>query len=163
MHIFKRKNSFRRGHGKPGDEQNDINSREDIIIQSGVIPYIYIDGELKTALITSMRTKKWIFPKGFIDNGMTPAMSAAKEAMEEAGLHGEVSAVPAGFYDYRKNSQRFRVYLYPMKVKKIEGTWPEADTRERIILPVDELCNHLTDTEVLRIAEEFFVKLTGIK
>ncbi|WP_371514877.1 NUDIX domain-containing protein [Brevundimonas denitrificans] len=36
---------------------------------------------------------RWIFPKGMVEDDMTPARSAAKEAWEEAGVRGDIGKV----------------------------------------------------------------------
>ena len=41
--------------------------------QSGVIPYRKKDGKTEVLLVTSIRKKNWIVPKGFIEYHMSPS------------------------------------------------------------------------------------------
>ena len=78
--------------------------------QSGVIPVL--DGRL--VLITSRKSERWIIPKGYVEKGLSPAESAAKEAYEEAGLIGLVHHKEAGKYRYRTFGKNFSDQVYPL-------------------------------------------------
>ena len=56
--------------------------------QSAVIPYRLSKNGLEILLITSLKRKHWIVPKGYIEFNLTPFESAKKEAYEEAGVLG---------------------------------------------------------------------------
>ena len=58
--------------------------------QSAVVPYRLVKNEIEVLLITT-RKGRWIIPKGIIEPELSAAESAAKEALEEAGVKGEVS------------------------------------------------------------------------
>ena len=45
--------------------------------QSAVLPYRFSGGDLEVLLITSRKGKRWVFPKGIIEPGLTPQRSAA--------------------------------------------------------------------------------------
>jgi 8-oxo-dGTP pyrophosphatase MutT (NUDIX family) len=53
-------------------------------------------------LLVQTRSGRWIFPKGGVEPGLTPAQSAALEALEEAGVHGRMEALPFARYFRRK-------------------------------------------------------------
>lgn len=53
-------------------------------------------------LLVQTRGGRWIFPKGGVEPGLTPAQSAALEALEEAGVHGRMEALPFARYFRRK-------------------------------------------------------------
>ena len=101
------------------------------IKQSAVIPYRHMDGELEIALITSRNTKRWIVPKGGVEGNMTPWASAAKEALEEAGLLGTVGEKELGEYFYTKFDKLYRVSIYPLRATKTLETWDEMEFRKR--------------------------------
>ena len=70
------------------------------IHQVCVIPFRRQDDQLQFCLITSLKKQRWIFPKGIIDPGETYRESALKEALEEAGLRGQIVGEPLGhFFD----------------------------------------------------------------
>ena len=52
-------------------------------------------------LLVQTRSGRWIFPKGGVERGLTYAQSAAREAFEEAGVHGRIEEVPFARY-YRQ-------------------------------------------------------------
>ena len=66
--------------------------------QFGALCYRGSDGKIQILLITSRRTKRWIIPKGWPENDMTPGESAANEAVEEAGVAGKLRERPFGVY-----------------------------------------------------------------
>ncbi len=66
--------------------------------QSAIIPYSIKDGELQILLITSIRKKKWIIPKGFIEFNLSAFESAKKEAFEEAGVIGTNETIELGIF-----------------------------------------------------------------
>ncbi len=74
--------------------------------QSGVIPYRKKNGRIEVLLVTSIRRKNWIIPKGFIEYHLTPFQSAKKEAFEEAGVRGGNATKILGSYTVKKKRQR---------------------------------------------------------
>ena len=71
--------------------------------QSAVIPYRLREGRVEILLITSRKGKRWVVPKGILEPELTPAESAAKEAREEAGVSGRISAAPVATSCSRKS------------------------------------------------------------
>ncbi|HYF62153.1 MAG TPA: NUDIX hydrolase [Herpetosiphonaceae bacterium] len=105
--------------------------------QSGAIPYRWNDGRLEVLLITSRRTGRWIIPKGMVEPGLGPALSAAEEAYEEAGVHGALAAAPLGSYAYAKQGYRWTVSVYALAVESVLERWPEMRSRRRAWHPVE--------------------------
>lgn len=105
-------------------------------IQSAAIPYRYdADGRIQILLVTSRRKKRWVFPKGHVQQGMGPHSSAAKEAFEEAGVIGRTSIDPIAAYERQKKNcdddELLRVQFYPMEVTTEAPVWPEMHQRKR--------------------------------
>jgi 8-oxo-dGTP pyrophosphatase MutT (NUDIX family) len=105
--------------------------------QSGAMPYSIVDGKLVFLLVTARRTGRWIFPKGSITAGMTAWDSAAKEALEEAGVSGTVGTVPVGSYTISDKGLAVAVDLYPLEVEQQFDEWKEKGQRLRhwVLLP----------------------------
>ena len=80
----------------------DTKQKSNARSQFGALCYRITDGKIQVLLITSRRTQRWILPKGWPENGITPGESAAKEAMEEAGVTGKLNERPLGVYCYEK-------------------------------------------------------------
>ena len=90
---------------------------------------------LEILLVTSLRTHRWILPKGWPELGLTLAESAAHEALEEAGVVGDVAPNPVGRYHYVKEkkdgfSLPCDVVIFALEVKLRRRTWPEKSVRE---------------------------------
>jgi phosphohistidine phosphatase len=98
--------------------------------QSAAAPIRLVDGRIEVLLVTSL-SGRWILPKGIIEQGMTPAESAAKEAWEEAGVQGKPDARSLGIFETGKWGGICRVEVFRMDVTKIADQWPESDKRKR--------------------------------
>lgn len=103
--------------------------------QAGAIPYTVVQGEAVFLLITSRGSGRWIFPKGDPIKGLDPWDAAAQEAMEEAGIEGEVDSHPLGVYRAFKTlairRKVIEVELYPLRVTRQFDDWPEKGHRHR--------------------------------
>ena len=82
-------------------------------------------------MITSAGGKRWVVPKGIVEDGMSPQESARKEALEEAGITGRVVPEPVGEYTYVKWNGTCRVTVYLMHVEEVRDSWPEQPLRSR--------------------------------
>jgi 8-oxo-dGTP pyrophosphatase MutT (NUDIX family) len=62
-----------------------------------------VDGEIEFLLVRT-RAGRWTFPKGGVDGDPTPAIAAAREAYEEAGVRGQVEPLAFTWYLHSKNA-----------------------------------------------------------
>jgi 8-oxo-dGTP pyrophosphatase MutT (NUDIX family) len=96
---------------------------------------------LEILLLTSLRTKRWILPKGWPEAGLTLAASAAREALEEAGVTGQIEPTSIGHYHYIKekagHALPVKVDLFSLKVTRQRRIWAEKGAREIVWLPVE--------------------------
>jgi phosphohistidine phosphatase len=99
--------------------------------QAAVIPYRIRKHRVEIALVTSLRGKRWILPKGSIDEGEQPRDAAIREAEEEAGLLGVVARKPLGRYRDVNGDNACRVEIYAMRVTAVLDHWLEAEVRQR--------------------------------
>ena len=106
--------------------------------QSGVIPYREKKGNLEILLITSIKKKKWIIPKGYIDFNLSPFESAKKEAFEEAGIIGSNETVELGRIELKKGNGTIHITIFSMEVVKILDDYPEKELRKRKWFSVEE-------------------------
>ena len=123
--------------------------------QAGALPYAIVDGRMAFLLITSRRSGKWIFPKGAIEPHLTPWDSAAIEAIEEAGVSGEIEHEPIGSYRASIGNNGVAlvdVDLYPLKVTRQHETWREQNQRMRHWVTLSEAKRLLTDRSISRLA-----------
>jgi 8-oxo-dGTP pyrophosphatase MutT (NUDIX family) len=107
--------------------------------RSAAIPIIRDDQGIKVVLVTTKPNKKnWIFPKGQVEMGMTAQASAAKEALEEAGVVGEVSNVVFDDYQQHKWGGQTQVKVYLLSVTALLDRWQDMRERDRRIFSLDE-------------------------
>lgn len=128
--------------------------------QYAALPYRVTGDAVEVLLITSLRTKRWIVPKGWPIEGLEPAASAAQEALEEAGISGEVAREPIGFFSYSKALRNniavpVRVDVFALKVTRQRRTWPEKDAREYRWVPVAEAAALVEEPQLRKLIAKF--------
>lgn len=110
-------------------------------IQSAVVPYRLNENEIEVLLVTSIKKKKWILPKGYVEYSLTPFESAKKEAFEEAGITGSNETEEIGEFINGKNENKKLVRVYLMKVIEQMDDYPEKNLRKRKWFKLDEAIN----------------------
>jgi len=105
--------------------------------QSSVIPYRVRDGKPEILVIASSKKHHLVVPKGIKDPGLSPRESAAKEALEEAGVEGEIAETALGSYTCEKWGATCTVAVYPMKVTRViaEDAWEERHRGREWVTP----------------------------
>lgn len=99
--------------------------------QSAAIPYRLEDRSPSVLLITTRRRKRWIVPKGIVEEWQSPREAAVEEAYEEAGVRGTLLDDVVGVYEYEKWGGTCRVEVFLLRVEEVLSAWPEADFRDR--------------------------------
>ena len=127
--------------------------------QSAIIPYSIKDGELQILLITSIRKKKWIIPKGFIEFNLSAFESAKKEAFEEAGVIGTNETIELGSFTIEKYGGRTNIVVYSMEVEKFKDDYPEKNLRKRKWYTVEEAIETISIPEVIKMIETLAVEI----
>ena len=113
-----------------------------VVRQAGAIVVRFDDDEPRLLLVTARRNPRiWIFPKGHIEEGETPAEAAVREAREEAGVVGRVHrSVGRLEYDLGHQSiyvEYFLVWLEKDKDDAEEGRKRRWCTREEALERVE--------------------------
>jgi 8-oxo-dGTP pyrophosphatase MutT (NUDIX family) len=106
--------------------------------QAAVIPYRVRAERVEIALVTSQSGKRWIVPKGSLDDGEDAVDAAIRETQEEAGLIGELVERPIGRYRYTKQNDWYHVDVYLMRVTAVLDSWVEDAYRRRRFMPVED-------------------------
>ena len=103
-------------------------------------------GAVELLLVKTKGGKRWTFPKGHVELGERPWEAAAREALEEAGVEGDVASTP--FTRYRYPSTRteegeslvFAFLLGVVRQRSPEGkerhrepTWVGPDEASRLL------------------------------
>jgi 8-oxo-dGTP pyrophosphatase MutT (NUDIX family) len=118
-------------------------------------------------LLVRTRGGRWTFPKGGVDNDATHAAAAAREAYEEAGVHGQIEREPFHWYFHSKGSRSTRLVAVQAHLCEVERlvapqedhrnpTWFQADKARRRLQQnrppqFAEEISHLIDRAILRI------------
>lgn len=114
---------------------------------------------LEVLLVTSLRTKRWILPKGWPEAGLTSAASAAREALEEAGVTGEIDAQPIGHYHYIKekagHALPVKVEIFSLQATGQQSDWAEKGAREILWLPVERAAARVEERSLRQLLLDF--------
>ena len=116
--------------------------------QSGVIPYRKNNGSIEILLITSIRKKKWIIPKGYVEFNLSPFESAKKEAFEEAGIIGSNETFELGTLELKKGNGLTHMKIFSMEVIKILDDYPEKELRKRKWFSPEDASSKVTIPEI---------------
>src|SRR5689334_19027712 len=97
-------------------------------VQYAALPWRRAKRGIEILLITTSNTRRWIVPKGWPVEGLDPAECAAQEALEEAGVLGEVAAEPLGYFRHSKERKSGEillctVYVFAMEVLRQRHSW----------------------------------------
>ncbi|RKF17254.1 NUDIX domain-containing protein [Roseovarius spongiae] len=144
-----------------------MNARKsDVRTQFAALCYRMRDEKPEILLITSRGSGRWIIPKGWPMDGMTPSESALTEAWEEAGVRGKVYDQCLGLFSYHKAIGPERgipcvAMVYPVRVKSLAPDYPEAGQRKRAWYRRKKAARLVTEPELAQIVANFHPRLLG--
>ncbi len=109
-------------------------------------------------LITSRETKRWVIPKGWPMVGLKDFTSAKREALEEAGVAGQISKASVGTYGYEKrikagDTLNCTVVVFPLQVKTMLRNWKEKHERTRSWFSAEEAAKLVQEPALKTIIE----------
>ena len=128
--------------------------------QVAALPWRRGEDGLEILLVTSRETRRWVTPKGGRMPGKTDPEAAAIEAMEEAGVQGDIGVNPVGAFRYAKrlksgDDRMYVVAVYPLKVLIQLGAWPEAAERERRWMSLDDAAASVHEPDLAQLILDF--------
>lgn len=140
-------------------------ARKSCSLQYGALPYRLSDGVLEVLLITTRNSRRWILPKGWPIAGVARHVSAAREAMEEAGVGGEIGSDTIGSFRHFKQLKNghvvpCRVDVYPLKVTQERKRWAEKDARELRWCTIDVALAQIAEPSLRKLIEKFAASFT---
>src|SRR5262245_3194978 len=106
--------------------------------QAAVIPFRIRGERVEIALITTLSGKRWVIPKGSLDDGEQSPDAAIRETEEEAGLIGVLEPKPLGRYHFTRSNERYVVDVYLMRVTMVLDHWLEAGMLRRRWIAIDK-------------------------
>jgi 8-oxo-dGTP pyrophosphatase MutT (NUDIX family) len=128
--------------------------------QFAALCYRMRKGKPEILLVTSRRTRRWIIPKGWPQDGLRPAQSAAIEALEEAGVEGRLHNHSLGLYSYTKQHVSGRALpcvavVYPLKVKTVHDRYREVKQRKRKWFSLANAARKVSEPELAHLIRSF--------
>jgi len=138
--------------------------KSDVRTQFAALCYRINKSKVDVLLITSRRSGRWIVPKGWPMDGLTPAQCALQEAWEEAGVVGKAQDRCLGLYSYNKfltSKLGFPcvAMVYPVLVKSLKSEYPESDQRRRKWFSLKKAAARIGEPELARILRDFDPKM----
>jgi 8-oxo-dGTP pyrophosphatase MutT (NUDIX family) len=120
--------------------------------QVAALPVRRVNGSTEVLLVTSRDTGRWIIPKGWRLKGLSWRQSAAREAMEEAGVKGKVKQRAIGRFQYVKREKTtgrtIDVTVFILSVRKEYKRWREAGQRRREWFAPETAASHVQEPEL---------------
>jgi phosphohistidine phosphatase len=83
------------------------------------LPYRLKEGRLQLLFVRSGKKGDWQLPSGVLDPGLTPAVAAAAQARDLAGISGEAMEQALGSYSVKCWKAPCQVSLYPLRVESL--------------------------------------------
>ncbi|MBL4628621.1 MAG: NUDIX hydrolase [Roseicyclus sp.] len=139
-------------------------SKRDPRTQFGGLPFRIVKTknreQVEVLLVTSRDSRRWIIPKGWPVDGMTPAEAAVQEVWEEAGARGQGYDICIGLYSYRKwlgedLSLPVIVAVFPVKVEELLDDYPEAAERKRKWMSLKKAASKVEEHDLRQLIETF--------
>lgn len=129
-------------------------------IQYAALPWRQARRRIEILLITSRETRRWVIPKGWPMKGRAPHEAAALEAMEEAGISGEIDPTAIGSYSYLKRMKGdeavpSQVIVFPLEVASQLDHWKEKDQRQSRWFPYAKAAALVAEPALKRLIRDF--------
>jgi 8-oxo-dGTP pyrophosphatase MutT (NUDIX family) len=111
------------------------------------------DMSIEIMLITSRDTGRWLIPKGWPVQGLSPQSSAAREAREEGGVVGRIGEHAIGRYHYDKwladgSAVPCAVEVFALEVERQMRSWPEREERRTRWFALQEAAEAVQEPEL---------------
>lgn len=128
--------------------------------QFAALCYRVVKDKPQILMITSRDTRRWIIPKGWPMDGMTPAQAAAEEAWEEAGVKGRIHPTVQGMFSYDKvlpgdGSVPCVVSVFALRVKSRAADFPEKGERKVKWMSRKKAAARVREPELAQIIRKF--------
>jgi len=127
--------------------------------QGAVLAFRRKAEDVEICLIRRRDSAQWGIPKGNVEDDEDPAVTALKEAREEAGITGRLIGGPIGSYRYDKWGAKREVSVFLMEVEAELDRWDEDWLRERCWMPRAQAAAELARHPVHRLLEKAFAAL----
>lgn len=101
-------------------------------ISAGGVAFRHHESQLQVAIVSVNPSRRWQLPKGIIDAGETPEITAVREVREEAGIETEllelVEKIEYWYVgDHRGERVRFHKFVYFYLLRYTDGDTANHD------------------------------------
>lgn len=129
-------------------------------LQYGALCFRVQQKTLQILLITSRDTGRWLLPKGWPVDGLSPPEVAAREAWEEGGVVGHITDECVGHLSYTKvlpdlSGVLCTIAVYPLKVASLAKRYPERNQRRRKWVALHKAGAMLQEPEAISLLSAF--------
>ncbi|SRR5690606_29899013 len=129
-------------------------------VQAAALPWRYGPDGIEVLLVTSRRRGRWVLPKGWPEGREALFETAAREALEEAGVKGRIGKAEIGRYYYGKQGDtgikwRCEVAVFPLEVEHEAKKWPEKKKRTRRWFSNEEAARMVEEAELAELLAAF--------
>lgn len=144
----------------PPADAPGLASEDALRTQYAALCFRVVKDRPEVLMITSRDTGRWVIPKGWPIEGLSPHESAAQEAWEEAGVEGKVFDRMLGLYSYSKRMEKADdipcvVSVYPIKVRALRDKFPERAERRRKWMSPQKAAQRVHEAELAEILRHF--------
>jgi 8-oxo-dGTP pyrophosphatase MutT (NUDIX family) len=108
-------------------------------------------GLVEVLLVTPRGGEGWIIPKGKVEPRLGVPGSAAREAMEEGGVRGEIDRSAFDQYRHGGDDDGPLVSVFLMRVTRELSSWPESHQRERRWATLSDVPRLIVDPGLARV------------
>ena len=127
--------------------------------QAGAIVYRLEAGHVYLLLVRSKKDPRmWVFPKGHIDPGETPAVTALRETEEEAGVTGELIGSTGRTLAFQSGAEWVEVEYFLVKLIA-ERESPEG--RQKVWVSPDEAIARLQFENARDLVRAMIPRISG--
>jgi 8-oxo-dGTP pyrophosphatase MutT (NUDIX family) len=130
--------------------------------QFAALCYRLVEGQTapEILLLTSRGTGRWVIPKGWPMGGKPGHEVARQEALEEAGVLGDVESAPAGVYKYEKDMSDgyavpCQVQVHPLRVTSTIEDFKEKGQRRLDWVSPEVAERRVREPQLKRIIHHF--------
>ncbi|MBA4374078.1 MAG: NUDIX hydrolase [Thermodesulfovibrio sp.] len=133
---------------------------------SGGVIYKKTDDTYFVALISVKEGKFWCLPKGLLDKGETPEMTAVREVREESGLNGRIieklGDITYWYFIRGENTKcRKTVHFYLMEFESGDTSQHDLEVDGAEWFPLEEALKKISFKGDRRILETAKARLTA--
>ncbi len=128
--------------------------------QYGALCWRLDRGTVQVLLISSRDSGRWIIPKGWPIDGLSPSGTALQEAWEEAGVTSEADPLSLGQYQYLKGMGPDQtipclVSVFAVRVARLKARFPERKERRRKWYPLQKAAAKVEEPALRDILASF--------